>query len=111
GRYLILYMDEMGLVTGPLWINKFRESVAASGIYQMVKRTIERAELTAHVRGCHDLRRAFATILGLMHPDSPTWADMIRRQLGHRHYSQTADYTLIDVENIRDMIVNPLSIK
>lgn len=110
GGYLIRYMDTLLIASGPLWINDSGGRMAAPGIYQMIKRTIERAGLGDNIRGCHDLRRAFATILGLMHPDSPGWADMIRRQLGHKHYAMTAHYTLIDVEDIRDRIITPLPI-
>lgn len=109
GRYLVRYMDELVITDGPLWISDEGTKLAAGGLYQMVKRTVKRAGLSEHVRGCHDLRRAFATILGLLHPDSPGWADLIRRQLGHKHYSMTALYTLIEVDDIRDRIITPLA--
>lgn len=108
GRYLTRYMDDAKIHKGYLWFTEDGERLSGPGIYQMVKRTVIRAELTTVIRGCHDLRRAFATILGLMHPDSPGWADLVRRQLGHKHYSQTAHYTLLDVDDIRERIVNPL---
>jgi len=111
GRYLVRYMDALVVERGPLWINDEGEKLQAPGIYQMVKRTVKRAGLSEQIKGCHDLRRAFATILGLLYPDSPTWADMIRRQLGHKHYAMTAHYTLIEVDDIRDRIVTPLSLK
>lgn len=110
GRYLIRYMDEMVIVSGPLWIGDEGAPLQAAGIYQMVKRAIKRAGLGEHIRGCHDLRRAFATILGLMYPNSPAWADMIRRQLGHKHYSMTAHYTLLDVDDLRDNLTSPLTL-
>lgn len=109
GRYLVRYMDALVIDHGPLWINDNGDKLGARGIYQMVKRVVKRAGLEEYIKGCHDFRRAFATILGLMHPDSPAWADMIRRQLGHKHYSMTAHYTLLDVDDIRDMITSPLA--
>lgn len=109
GKWLIRYMDEMVITSGPLWLGQWGEPMSVQGVYLVVKRAVARAGLTGIIRGCHDLRRAFATILGRMHPDSPGWADMIRRQLGHKHYSMTAHYTLIEVDDIRDMIVTPLS--
>jgi integrase len=108
GRYLIRYMDALWVHDGPLWIGEDDDKIAAAGLYQMVKRTVKRAGLEDHIKGCHDLRRAFATILGMMHQDSPAWSDMIRRQLGHKHYAMTAHYTLIEVDDIRDRIVTPL---
>ena len=81
----------------------------SAGIYQMIKRVVKRAGLEEHVRGCHDLRRAFATLLGKMYPSAPGWADIIRRQLGHAHYSMTANhYTLLDADDIRRQLVSPL---
>jgi len=109
GRYLVRYMDALVIEYGPLWINDDGDKFGFRGIYQMVTRTVKRAGLEEYIRGCHDFRRAFATILGLMHPDSPAWADMIRRQLGHKHYAMTAHYTLLDVDDIRDMITSPLA--
>lgn len=110
GKYLLRYLDQMQLVDGPLWRNERNTQFIAPGIYQMVQRTVKRAGLSGRIRGCHDLRRAFATILGLMHQDSPAWADMIRRQLGHKHYAMTAHYTLMDVDDIRDRITSPLAL-
>lgn len=109
GKWLIRYMDALIIDAGPLWINDDGEQLQAPGIYQMVKRAIRRAGLDDHIQGCHDLRRAFATILGRMHPDSPAWADMIRRQLGHATYAMTTLYILTDVEDIRDQISSPLA--
>ena len=108
GKWLVRYMDEMRIESGPLWLNDWGNQFQATMIYRMVKETIKRAGLADQIQACHDLRRAFATILGRIHPDSPGWADMIRRQLGHKHYSMTAHYTLIEVDDIRDRIVSPL---
>lgn len=109
GGYLIRYMDAKPL-TGALWRSQKRGALCQTAIYEVVRRAIRRSGLTEHVRGCHDLRRAFATILGLLYPESPAWADMIRRQLGHQHYTQTAAYTLYEVDDIRERIVTPLAL-
>ena len=37
-------------------------------------------------------------------------ADLRRRQLGHASYSQTTEYTLYDVDDIRLDIVSPVSL-
>lgn len=108
GRYLTGYLDESEVTSGVLWLNDDDSRMSRVSIYRMVKRAIKRAGLVSHIQACHDLRRAFATILGLMHPDSPGWADIIRRQLGHKNYSMTAHYTLIQADDIRERIVSPL---
>jgi site-specific recombinase XerD len=110
GRYLVKYLDAQGLTAGPLWQNERGGKLKAPALYSMFKRCVKRAGLAENIKGCHDLRRAFATILGWQHPGSPAWADMIRRQLGHKHYAQTAAYTLIEVEDIRERIVSPLTL-
>lgn len=110
GKYLVRYLDWMKLTSGPLWINENNLPLGAPGIYRMIRRTVKRAGLLGQIRGCHDLRRAFATILGKMHPDNPAWADLIRRQLGHKHYAMTTVYTLLDADDIRERIVTPLAL-
>lgn len=110
GKWLVLYLDETGITTGSLWPTGYWGHLGPQGLYQMVKRTIARAGLDDYIQGPHDLRRAFATILGKLHRDAPAWADLIRRQLGHKHYSQTTDYILDDAEDIRDRIVDPLGL-
>lgn len=110
GRYLIRHMDQSMIVTGGLWLTEAGKPFGRQGIYRMVKRTIRVAGLQESIQACHDLRRAFATILSLMHPDAPGWGDMVRRQLGHKKYSQTAEYTLLTADDIREHIVSPLSI-
>lgn len=109
GRYLIRYLNETLVTTGPLWQTNEGSAFSQMGIYRMVSRTVARAGLAETIRGCHDLRRAFATILTMLHPDSPAWADMIRRQLGHKSYSMTAHYVLSSADDIRDMLTGPLA--
>lgn len=111
GRYLIKYLDEMLLVEGPLFFNdQTGTPLQAQGVYKIVKRAVKAAGLENEVQACHDLRRAFTTILSLRDTNDPIFVDMIRRQLGHKHYSQTAEYTKIDAEHIRERITSPLAI-
>lgn len=111
GRYLIEHIDHDMIVTGGLWLTEGGNPFGRQGIYRMVKRSIERAGLASQIQGPHDLRRAFATILSQMHPDAPGWGDMVRRQLGHKKYSQTAEYILLRADDIREHIVSPLTLK
>jgi len=111
GRYLIAYLDEMQISEGPLFFNDRRGTpLRGQGVYKMVKRAIVAAGLEGKVQACHDLRRAFTTILSLHDINDPIFIDMIRRQLGHKHYAQTAEYTKIDAEHIRERIVSPLAL-
>lgn len=111
GLYLIEYLDAMLMTEGPLFLNdQTGAALGGNSIYKMVKRTIAAAGLEKHVQGCHDLRRAFSTILALSDLEDPLFADMIRRQLGHKHYSQTAEYTKIDADHIRQRIISPLAL-
>jgi integrase len=109
GKYLIPYIDDYVIVSGPVWLNDAGDRLGKSGIYGMVNRTVAKAGLSDTIRGCHDLRRAFATILGMMHPESPAWADMIRRQLGHKSYAMTSHYTIVNVDDIREWLTSPLA--
>ncbi len=110
GKWLVQYLDETGITAGSLWPLGYWGHLGPQGVYQMVKRTIERAGLEEYIQGPHDLRRSFATILGKLHRDAPAWADLIRRQMGHKHYSQTTGYISDDAEDIRDQIINPLDL-
>jgi integrase len=110
GKWLVRYLDETGITAGSLWPIGFWGHLGPQGVYQMVKRAIARAGLNEYIQGPHDLRRSFATILGKLHRDAPAWADLIRRQMGHKHYAQTTDYISDDAEDIRDQIVNPLDL-
>jgi integrase len=111
GRYLIAYLDDMRITDGPLfWSDQGGKPISGDGIYKMVKKVIAQAGLGDKIQACHDFRRAFSTILALHDTDDPIFADMIRRQLGHKHYSQTAEYTKINAEHIRERIVSPLTL-
>lgn len=110
GRYLIAYLEEMYITSGPLWWNEqMQKPLGGEGIYKMVKFAVDAAGLKGFIQGPHDLRRAFSTILAL-YDSSPLTPDMIRRQLGHKHYSQTAEYTKINADHIRKRIVSPLAL-
>ena len=58
---------------------------------------------------CHDLRRAFTTYYARNRRGSDS-ADRLRRQLGHASYNQTADYALLDVDDIRKDLISPVSL-
>ncbi len=108
GSYLKSYLLELNERNGPLWPNREGEPLTDQTIYRIVKRLIADAGLTGTLQGCHDLRRAFATHYNRMHRGEGH-ADLLRRQMGHTSYRQTADYDLTDADDIRDTLVSPLS--
>lgn len=108
GAYLRTYLDESYHDDGPLFLADDGQALATQGIYKVVKRVIYLANLEKLISGPHDLRRAFATHFARAHPDA-IHADMLRRQLGHAHYSQTASYTLLDASDLVGHIHSPLA--
>lgn len=107
GRLIAEHIAAEGRTTGPLFVSYRGKPVATYTLYGIVKKLIKRAGLETRIQACHDLRRAFTTYYARSKPGTDS-ADLRRRQLGHSAYSQTADYTLYDVDDIRQDIVSPL---
>jgi site-specific recombinase XerD len=108
--YLATYIVETGRKRGPLFCNAITDQrLTPQGIYKIVKATIAAADLDTRIDACHDLRRAFAHHFAMLRPGD-TYADILRRQLGHAHYAQTAAYTLIGVDDLRTHIISPLTL-
>lgn len=107
--YVALHIVELGRNSGPLFCSsKTGERLTAQGIYKAVKSVVRRAGLDKQMQACHDLRRAFTTHFVRLRPGA-AYADMLRRQLGHKYYSQTADYNLMSADDLRAHIVSPLA--
>jgi site-specific recombinase XerD len=114
GHYLVAFLDAEGRTSGPLFTGiRQDQSISPQTIYRIVKGCVEDAGLSDRMTATHDLRRAFATHLARYvaseGANSEVAADMIRRQLGHKHYSMTAEYSLLDVEDIREVIISPIT--
>lgn len=109
GKIVAEHIDAKGYQRGPLFRNKFGGQLAPGGVHQAVKAIIQRAKLSHEIQACHDLRRAFTTYYARQKPGADS-ADLRRRQLGHARYSQTSDYTLYDIDDIRQDIVSPVSL-
>ena len=110
GLYLLALIDQDGRAEGALFVTEAGAPMGNQAIHRAVKRAIKRAGLEERIVGSHDLRRAFATHLARHARIDPTLAaDMIRRQMGHTSYSMTARYSLLDVDDLRETIVSPLS--
>lgn len=110
GSIVISYLDATGVTFGPLFRGRQNERLTPQGVYKVVKRIIRDAGLEEQIQGCHDLRRAFATHFS-RHSKGENAANLLRQQLGHSHFSTTANfYVLNDVEDIRVDLISPLTL-
>lgn len=107
GSYLQTYIDFLGLSSGPLWLGA-QGPLKVVGIYKVVKQCLAKAGLSSQFQGCHDLRRTFATLLARQ-AQSDVDSDRLRRQMGHTTYRMTSEYTLLDVEDVRESLHSPMS--
>lgn len=105
GTLIADHITAQGATTGPLFVSYRGKPVETYTLYGIVKKLIKRAGLEGRIQGCHDLRRAFTTFYARQKKGADS-ADLRRRQLGHSEYSQTADYTLYEIDDIRADIVS-----
>lgn len=108
GAYLTAYLDLTKLEKGPLFRGASGKALTTQSIYRTVKRCAEAAGLGDQIQGCHDLRRAFATHFARMFKGEG-YGDLLRRQMGHKTYRMTSQYSLLDADDIRDSLKSPLS--
>lgn len=109
GKLIAEHIDAQGVSRGPLFVSYRGVPVQPYTLYGIVKKLIKRAGLEDKIQACHDLRRAFTTFYARNRKGSDS-ADLRRRQLGHASYSQTTDYTLYEIDDIRRDIVSPISL-
>ena len=109
GKLLAEHISAQATARGPLFVSYRGKPVATYTLYGIVKKLIARAGLEGQIQACHDLRRAFTTYYARQKKGAAS-ADLRRRQLGHSDYSQTADYTLYEVDDIRHDIVSPVAL-
>lgn len=109
GRLIAEHITAQATAAGPLFVSYRGKPVATYTLYGIVKKLIARAGLEGEIQACHDLRRAFTTYYA-RHKKGADSADLRRRQLGHSDYSQTADYTLYEIDDIRHDIVSPVGL-
>lgn len=109
GEIVLEHIDAKRYTSGPLFRNKYGGRLTPGGVHQAVKAIIHRARLWKEIQACHDLRRGFTTYYARNKPGADS-ADLRRRQLGHARYSQTTDYTLYDVDDIRQDLISPVSL-
>ena len=106
GAYIAAHLYAAGYTDGPLFRNRHGYRISCTAVNVIVRTAIRRAGLEGEVKGCHDLRRAFATNYRRQHGDK----ELLRRQLGHAKYETTDRlYTLLDVEDLRLGLVSPMA--
>lgn len=109
GKLIADHITTLKRPAGPLFVSYRNIPVATYTLYGIVKKLIKRAGLGDKIQACHDLRRAFTTYYARNKRGAES-ADLRRRQLGHSEYSQTAEYTLYEVDDIRRDIVSPVAL-
>lgn len=110
GNLLTIYLDEIQETAGSFFRQQRNHCTALGekGIYREVKSVIKLAGLEGVLQACHDGRRNYTTHVQALHPGDPLHADRVRRNLGHAHYSQTADYNLMNAADIVGHVKSPL---
>lgn len=100
---------------GPLFVwqdGATAKRMGPNAIYRITKRAIRRAGLEDRIRGPHDLRRAFATLMVryIAEHDTDLAVDVIRRQLGHQSLAMTSFYTKLEPADLAGVMRSPLAI-
>lgn len=110
GAILIDYLTHLGATSGPLLRNaRFRDrSLGHKGVYYVVKEVIRLAGLGDVIDACHQLRRNYSHYW-MKSTEGPAAADFLRRNLGHKNFSQTTEYTMLDATDIVPHAHSPLS--
>jgi site-specific recombinase XerD len=89
--YLAAHLVALGRSQGPVFCNmNTGRRLTGEGVYKIVKAAVRAAGLEHYLEACHDLRRAFASHFAATNPGE-TYADILRRQLGHARFSQTTE--------------------
>lgn len=109
GRIISAHLDAVDYAKGALFRTTLGTRMNGQAVYRATKRLIEAAGLQEEIQACHDLRRAFTTFVA-RNRRGTDGADRLRRQLGHASYSQTAEYALLDVEDLRVDFISPLRV-
>lgn len=109
GKLIAAHLATLNYASGPLFVSYRHKRTEPYTLYGIVKKLIQRAGLEHQIQACHDLRRAFTTYYAREKKGGDS-ADLRRRQLGHTSYSQTTEYTLYEVDDIRQDIVSPVGL-
>ena len=111
GKHIGAYLDECGRTAGPLFTSgrKSDRRLKPNSIYKAIKRLIVLAGLEGQIQGPHDLRRNFTTYYN-RHRRGESHGQLLSKQLGHSSYRMTADYSLQDVEDVREVLISPFAL-
>lgn len=109
GRYVLDWLHVYDCQFGPLFPSAKGGPLSAVGIYKIVKAVIAKAGLEHEIQGPHDLRRAFTTYFARKRKGE-AYDHLLSKQLGHASYRMTAQYSLPDIEDIREAITSPFAL-
>lgn len=114
GAYLCNWLDFTKRTAGALFVsysdNGRGGRLTPVGIWKIVSRHIKAAGVKSQIpRPCHDLRVAFATYWE-RNRKGQAYTHLLSKQLGHSDYRMTAAYSQLDVEDVRQEIISPLSL-
>jgi len=116
GAHIRAQLDDLQLSypdrnTGPLFSStRFDQNrLTAIGIYRVVKKLIIVAGLEAQIEGPHDLRRYFATYYS-RNRRGEAYGQLLSKQLGHSSYRMTSQYSLQDIEDVREAMISPFAL-
>lgn len=108
GRYLVEWLNIYNVQFGPLFPSAHGGKLSSQGIYKVVKAIIRDAGLEGEIQGPHDLRRAFATYFERRRRGEGH-GRLLSKQLGHANYRMTSQYSLQDIEDVREVITSPFA--
>lgn len=109
GSCLLAYLEASGYSDGPLWPGRDGRPLSVKSLYRIVRQCVASAGLDGMIQACHDLRRAFATHYARAFKGQ-IYDDILRRQMGHTTFRMTAQYSLLDADDIRESIRSPMSL-
>jgi len=109
GIYIAAHYDSTLSASGPFFASRRGPRLTPMGVYKAVKRVIQLAGLTEQIQGCHDLRRYFATYY-TRSLRGEAYAHLLSKQMGHSAYRMTAQYSLQDVEDIKEVLISPFAL-
>lgn len=110
GRYIRAHLDTLLVSKGPLFSSgRSGQRLKPVGVYKVVKRLIDLADLGEQIQGPHDLRRNFTTYFN-RHRRGDAHGQLLSKQLGHSTFRQTAGYSLQDVEDVREALISPFAL-
>jgi site-specific recombinase XerD len=109
GNHIAAQLDSMVGNHGPLFPSRRGQRLTPIGVYRVVKKLIDLAGLSDQIQGPHDLRRYFATYYS-RNRRGENYGHLLSKQLGHSNYRMTTNYSLQDIDDVREVIISPFAL-